>query len=155
MVTIVIHILTTIAVVFASCGNMRNPDDVPQDFAGRWDGPSTVNFGGEAGPRTYESSWGIVVSGTVATVTGLCPDGTGTVRMGGFDGVVAFEQEISCRPSFLEGCLHSFVYTMGTARIVNGVLHLMASGHDEKSGGGAQCLGEAPLSLEFTGVHVE
>jgi hypothetical protein len=73
-------------VVCAACGSSSVPDagsnlPLSAEFAGTWGGPAVAVFsvsGSRTGSFTYDAALVVATSGTTASITGVCPDGTGS-----------------------------------------------------------------------------
>ena len=74
--------------VCAACGSSSVPDAgrLSAGFAGTWGGSAVAVFsvsGSRTGSLTYDAALVVATSGTTASITGLCPDGTGSLAVTG------------------------------------------------------------------------
>lgn len=142
-----------IMILACGCGDLRPPDDVPQAFAGDWNGHVVVSLWPEI-VREYDASLSVSVAGKVATITGMCPDGTGAVTPFGFDGVLSWSGSVECAPSWIIGCAVRLEYTSATVTLADGDLVLHAAGNAHRSPiTDMTCAGSDPFTMDFTGAH--
>jgi hypothetical protein len=109
---------------FTACGGgtMRPPDPVPTDVIGSWTGDFSFSLGSDE-PRTYHAS--IQTKSTleprIASVTGLCPDGTGEIQVFGFDPTYRWDGTLQCeQPTYLRGCPFIYITYSGAEIVTNG-----------------------------------
>jgi len=152
--TVISYIIIAVVVTALSCGNIREPDPVPQEFDGDWAGVVTVTIPPEI-VRSYDATLQMSVSGRAATLGGLCPDGTGSVVLGGFDGIIAWSGSIMCPPSWVLGCAVALEYTEVKAWLEpDGALSLRADGNAHRSPiSDLTCSGYVPYAMEFAGTR--
>lgn len=137
---------------YACGGDLRPPDDVPPEYGGQWPGLVSVTIDSDA-PRTYEATLRLSVSGQMARVDGLCPDGTGSADMLSFDGVLGWAGEIECFPSLLNGCLVTLVYTSAAIhRTGDETMVVEAYGHAIRTSAVSTCGDTTTLRMTFTGT---
>lgn len=144
-------IIATIAVML-SCGNMRDADRVPEAFAGDWSGIVHIEIPPEI-VRDYATTLPVAVNGREATISGLCPDGTESIVLGGFDGTIAWQGSVQCKPSWVLGCAVALEYTSATARVSDvGQLEVSAAGKAHRSPlTDLDCSGFVQFTMQFTG----
>jgi hypothetical protein len=140
-------------IVLSACGgDLRVPDEVPPEFAGNWAGHAVVTMPPEI-TREYDTTLAVSVDGRVATLMGICPDGTGSASPFGFDGILAWTGSLMCEPSWLIGCAVRLEYTGIQARLSeDGRMSIMASGKAHRTPiTDMTCDGFVVFSMDFTG----
>jgi hypothetical protein len=142
-----------LATLAACGGNMRPPDPVPIEYVGTWEGTAGVAIGDEPSREYAATMMVTAVSVSTATVTGLCPDGSGSVEVGGFDGRLAWEQTTTCPGTWLSGCIVFFTFTKGTVERDGVGLAIRASGTAERVAATSACSGTVPLALDFRSME--
>lgn len=117
---------------FTACGGtMRPPDPLPNKDTGAWVGHFSFTMTGEA-PRTYDGPVTLTQNATdprSVDVTGLCPDGTGTITASGFDGTYTWDGAFECaNPTFLNMCPITLRYTSVRVTVIGDAMTLHADG---------------------------
>jgi hypothetical protein len=117
---------------FTACGgNMRPPDPLPTPDAGEWAGQFSFAMAGSA-PRKYDGSITLaqnVSDSRSVDVSGLCPDGSGTVIASGFNGSYQWTGGFQCHnPTFVNICPVTLRYTSVRVDVVGDSMTLHAEG---------------------------
>jgi hypothetical protein len=117
-------------------------------FTGTWNGPTVATLSGVAQP-TYTAQLVVVVSGSSATVSRVCPDDTGTMTMSGSGNNASWTGTLVCPPKAFGSCAAVTVtFTSGTATLSSNNLSLAALG----SGTATGCGSTAPVTFSFNGA---
>jgi len=117
-------------------------------FTGTWNGPTVVTLSGVAQPA-YTGQLIIVVSGSTATVSEVCPDSSGTMTMSGSGNNASWTGSLVCPPKAFGTCAAVTVaFASGSATLSSNNLSLAALG----SGTATGCGNTAPVTFSFTGA---
>jgi hypothetical protein len=134
-----------VQMVCLACGS--EPDDTLNTaFNGIWEGSTTFVFEGYA-PQLWTGVLSIAVSGNLASVSGVCPDGTsGIVETRGGGDSAEWQGTLSCPSVSAEEC-SSIVYTYHSARLDLDGDAVLIQGAGIVSG----CGQSFPFTIIFTG----
>jgi uncharacterized protein YceK len=95
------------ALALAGCGGSSTTTEPLTDlnpaFSGTWNGNTLVSVPGFPS-SSFASQLVIVASGRTATITKLCPDGTGTLVASGSGSAAAWTGSLACPPVAVSGC---------------------------------------------------
>jgi hypothetical protein len=116
-------------------------------FSGTWTGTTTVSSPGVA-PFSYSSSVVIAVSGQTATVSAICPDGSGSISAQGSGDSAAWQGSFTCPPIALDTCPAVTLTYQNASMTLNANGTLTASGSGIASG----CAITLPVTLTFNGA---
>jgi hypothetical protein len=79
------------------------PADLNPAFSGTWNGNTLVSVPGFPS-SSYPSQLVVDSSGKTATITKVCPDGSGTVAATGSGNAVAWTGSLTCPPVAISAC---------------------------------------------------
>jgi hypothetical protein len=138
--------LGTLLLFAVACGSGTT---VPLNasIGGTWNGSGVASFGA-GGSYTYDSTVVITVSGDVATVRGVCSDGTGTVAATGSGNSASVTGTLTCQGIPLSGC-ESVVFTYTQVAVTltsNNTIQMGATGNANG------CSESTTLTTAFTGT---
>ncbi len=128
-----------------ACGGSGGDEALSPGFAGTWNGTTTLSISGYQ-PYSYSSYMNVSVDGGVATVTAVCPTGSGLIRASGSGTTLDWSGSYACPAVSFGGCgAVTFTYWSATAHLSAGSLTLQGTG--QASGCGLS----APMSFVFAG----
>lgn len=122
--------------------------DLDTRMAGTWPGTLTITPQGFAATNTL-ASLDVVVAGRTATISRVCPDGTGTVNATGSDRAASWTGSLACPPVAVGPC-PSVVATLTSATGT-----LSADGLSltvDALGSGTGCFTTLGFTMRFTGA---
>jgi hypothetical protein len=143
------------AVALAACGGSSNSSstgplpDLDPAFGGTWNGMVTVTVPGVA-PSSAPGQLMVATSGKTATITQVCPDGSGTVLATGSGDAAAWSGSLTCPPVAVSVCpavtatLTSASATLGAGASTLTVL---------ASGSASGCSYTSDVTLGFVGTR--
>jgi len=141
------------ALVLAACGD----DDgaaapapatpLNPAFSGTWTGTTTISAPGFA-PLYYSSLLVIAVSGQTATVSAICPDGSGSISAQGSGDSAEWQGSFTCPPVALGTCPAITVTYQNASMTLNSNGTLTANGSGVASG----CGFYSAVTLTFNGT---
>jgi hypothetical protein len=139
------------AIVLAACTGYEGPPELSPAMSGTWSGTTTVTVPGLV-PVTYLAQVLVGVSGSRATISGICLDGSGALVASGSGHAAAWDGSLSCAPFSLSGC-PAMTPTFSSA---TGVLSadgswLTAQG----SGTAAGCAPASTVTFHFVGTRLQ
>jgi hypothetical protein len=148
--------LTAVALLTAcgGSGGGGEPAALPQAdldarLGGTWPGTLTITPQGYAASNAL-ASLDVVVTGRTATLSRLCPDGTGSVAATGSDRSAAWSGSLVCPPVAVAGLCASVVATLSSATGT-----LSADGLTltvDALGSGAGCSTRLGFTMRFVGA---
>jgi hypothetical protein len=113
-----------------------------------WSGHFKFQMSGEHS-REYDGQVSLdrnTEDGRSVDLSGLCPNGTGTVTMSGFDGTYTWQGSLECEPAtYLNGCLFTLRYTEARADVIGDTMVVHAAGRALS----AMCEANVAMVLEF------
>jgi hypothetical protein len=132
-----VRILLCAVVLLFACNSTNAPGldsgtgngSLSSGFAGTWGGPIQTDFsvggGFEVGTALY-----ITVSGETASISGVCPDGSGNLPVGGSGTSAVFSGSVTCPSVAISGCDGVVVtYTQANLALIGPAsLKLIATG---------------------------
>lgn len=130
-----------------SAGTYAEPA-LSHELAGTWVGDLTIRSSGAWSWRAITTTMTVHVIGDAITVTGVCPDGTGTITTRG-------EDESAVWTGVLECTSLGAICASEVLRLTNGVVRLGASGTLDVSIDGtvSGCGPDAASGLTFVGYR--
>lgn len=131
-----------------ACGS-SNGNGLNAAFGKTWTGTTTYTISGQT-PITGHGSLTITVSGNTATLTDVCPDGTGSVSTTGSGNSASWTGTLTCPPvQEAAGCSLTLTFTSAT-------LSLSADGKTlnvQAAGTASGCnLNNTPVAITFVGT---
>lgn len=137
--------------VLSACGSSgteSSPPDINQAVNGAWTGTTTVTFPGFA-PSYYSSELTVAASGTSATISQVCFDGSGAVIASGSGNSVTWSGALVCAPVTMGTCSSVTI----TFNSISGVLS--ANGTTltgQGSGTATGCSSSSSVTFSFVGT---
>lgn len=101
-----IALVTASLLLLSACGGGGSPEpvtDLDPAMGGTWIGTSTVTATGQS-PQTAPGTLEVAVAGRNATITKVCPDGTGTMVATGSGHAAAWTGTLTCPPVAVSLC---------------------------------------------------
>lgn len=101
-----IPLVIAAALAISGCGGGSSTEPLPDlnpALSGTWNGNTLVSVPGFPS-SSYPSQLVIAASGRTATITKVCPDGTGTVVASGSGNTAAWSGSLACPPVAVSGC---------------------------------------------------
>lgn len=139
------------ALALAGCGGSSSTEpltDLNPAFSGTWNGNTLVTVPGFS-TSSYASQLVIAASGRTATITKVCPDGTGTVVASGSGNTAAWSGSLACPPVPVSGC----PLVTATLTSANGSLSADATTLTVQAAGTASgCSFTSNVTLGFVGT---
>ncbi len=142
------------ALVLSACGSDDGGAAAPAPvtplnpaFSGTWTGTTTVSFPGVT-PFSYSSLVVIAVSGQTATVSAICPDGSGSISAQGSGDSAQWRGSFTCPPLALDTCPAVTLTYQNASMTLNSNGTLTANG----SGVATGCGISSPVTLTFNGT---
>jgi hypothetical protein len=97
------HVVMAVAVALAGCGGTQAPPgDLDPALGGTWSGNTLVAVTGYT--STYPSQLVVETSGRTATISRICPDGSGAVVATGSGGAASWSGSLTCPPVAVSVC---------------------------------------------------
>lgn len=100
------HLIIAAALALAGCGGSSSTEpltDLNPALSGTWNGNTLVSVPSFP-TSSYPSQLVIAASGRTATITRVCPDGTGTVVASGSGNTAAWSGSLACPPVTVSTC---------------------------------------------------
>jgi hypothetical protein len=145
-------IWTLAAILFAailgcSSGRSGSPTLNPA-FGKTWTGTTTIRALGLT-PTSYAGQLTVAVSGDSATVTKVCPDGSGAVSSTGSGNTINWTGNLACPPIAVQTCSAvTFTYSSATLTLSADGSTLTAEASGQLSG----CGGSTSITASFVGT---
>jgi hypothetical protein len=112
-----------------------NTTPLSVNFAGTWGGPARAEFSA-GGSLTYDTAMVVAVSGNMASVSGVCPDGTASVTLAGSGASALYSGTLTCPAIPISGC-ETVVFTYTEAALtLTGTTSLILASAGSASGCG-------------------
>lgn len=90
-------------VTAAACGGSSDPTQLDSGFNGTWSGPATLTISGQS-PLSGMGHLVIAVAGQTATVSGVCPDNSGSIIARGSGRSATWGGNLPCPPVVFTNC---------------------------------------------------
>jgi hypothetical protein len=139
------------ALALAGCGSSTTTEpltDLNPAFGGTWNGNTLVSAQGLPS-SSFPSQLVIVASGRTATITKVCPGGTGTVVASGSGNSAAWTGSLACPPVQVSAC----PAVTATLTSANGSLSADATTLTVQAAGTASgCSATSAVTLSFVGT---
>lgn len=117
------RVLLSAVVLCAGCGGA-----VSGEFAGRWEGTVVHSFLGLPAVQ-YATALQVQAQGGALTVSGICPDGTGSLRAEGAGERAEWEGAYACPPTPFSDCAAvTLTYTAASLEVEAGSLRAQGTG---------------------------
>jgi len=137
--------LTLAFLALCACGGSSN-NNLSSAFGKTWTGTTTVTIPGH-NPSTSSGQLTVTVSGNSATVTNICPDGSGSVNATGSGNSATWSGTVTCTETANCGTL-ALAYNSASFTLSSDNKTLTADGSGTVSG----CSQSATFAVHFVGT---